>query len=68
MAKKKKKTRKKSTSASLWKDVQSALKRSFTRQTGIPTTKSGVKNKLGRMIVDFVLGLFNKKKTKQTEE
>ena len=67
MAKKKKKTRKKTTSNSLWKDIQSALKRSFTRETGIPTTKAGVKRKLGTMIVDWVLSLFigkGKKKSK----
>lgn len=59
----KKKTRKKKTSITtgLWKDLQSVFKRSFTKQTGIPTTKAGVKRKLGTMIVDFILGLFRQK-------
>lgn len=62
MAKKKKVTRKKRKSTTLWKDVESSLKRSFTKETGIPTTKAGVKRKLGVMIVDFLLGLFTQKK------
>ena len=69
MAKKKKKTRKKTTSNSLWKDIQSALKRSFTRETGIPTTtKAGVKRKLGTMIVDWVLSLFTGKGKKKFKD
>lgn len=65
MAKKKTRKRKKTTvSEELWKDLQSDLKRSFTKQTGIPTTKAGVKRKLGTMIVDFFLGLFGKKRKK----
>ncbi|MBQ8521111.1 MAG: hypothetical protein IJ456_07010 [Bacteroides sp.] len=63
MAKKKRtSTRKKTTSAGLWRDIRSALKRSFTRETGIPTTKAGVKRKLGTMIVDALWGVFTKKK------
>lgn len=31
-------------------------KRQFARQTGIPTTKSGVERKVGRMVLDFLLG------------
>lgn len=34
-------------------------KRQFARQTGIPTTKSGVERKVGRMVLDL---LFGKKK------
>ena len=34
-------------------------KRLFARQTGIPTTKSGVERKVGRMVLD---ALFGKKK------
>ena len=33
--------------------------RQFARQTGIPTTKSGVERKVGRMVLDL---LFGKKK------
>ena len=62
MAKKKKVTRKKRKSTTFWKDMESSLKRSFTKETGIPTTKAGVKRKLGVMIVDFLLGLFTQKK------
>ena len=62
MAKKRTTRKKKSTSASLWKDIQSALRRSFTRQTGIPTTKAGAKRKLGTMLVDLLLGLFTGQK------
>lgn len=31
-------------------------KRQFARQMGIPTTKSGVERKVGRMVLDFLLG------------
>lgn len=31
-------------------------KRQFARQTGIPTTKSGVERKVWRMVFDFLLG------------
>ena len=34
-------------------------KRQFARKTGIPTTKSGVERKVGRMVLDL---LFGKKK------
>ena len=34
-------------------------KRQLARQTGIPTTKSGVERKVGRMVLDL---LFGKKK------
>lgn len=31
-------------------------KRSFARKTGIPTSRSGLYGKIGRMVVDVVLG------------
>ena len=31
-------------------------KRQFARQTGIPTTKSGVERKVGRMVLDMAKG------------
>lgn len=33
-----------------------AIKRSFTKATGIPTTKSGIERKIGNAIVKAVLG------------
>ena len=33
-----------------------AIKRSFTKATGIPTTKSGIERKIGSAIVKAVLG------------
>lgn len=32
------------------------LKRQFTKETGIPTTKSGVEQKVGRAIINLILG------------
>ena len=62
-AKKKSTTKKKKTSQrSLESTITSAVRREITRQTGIPTTESGIKNKVGRMIVDGILGLFTGKK------
>lgn len=62
-AKKKSTTKKKKSSQrSLESTVTSAVRREITRQTGIPTTASGIKNKVGRMIVDGILGLFTDKK------
>ncbi len=31
-------------------------KREFSRATGIPTTKAGLERKVGKMIIDAVLG------------
>ena len=45
----------------------SAMKRKFTKQTGIPLTKAGVERKLGSLLLDFVLGR-GKKATAITEE
>ena len=60
--KKKSTAKKKSSQRSLESTVTSAVRREITRQTGIPTTASGIKNKVGRMIVDGILGLFTDKK------
>ncbi len=43
-----------------------AIKRKFTRKTGIPTTKAGVERKLGAKILDFLLG--RGKKSSEEEE
>ena len=32
------------------------LKRQFTKETGIPTTKSGVEQKAGRAIINLIFG------------
>ena len=74
---KKKSTAKKSTSTrkktstrrktkSTTSTIESAIRREITRQTGIPTTASGIKNKIGRAIVDFIVGLFTGKKAKSS--
>ena len=40
----------------------SASKQRFARQTGIPTTQSGLKRKIGRGIISFLLSLFTGKR------
>ena len=40
----------------------SAAKQRFARQTGIPTTQSGLERKVGRSIVSLILSLFTGKK------
>lgn len=37
-----------------------SVKQKFARQTGIPTTKSGLERKIGKSIIDLFLGLFKK--------
>lgn len=32
------------------------LKRRFTKATGIPTTKTGVEQKVGRAVIDLIFG------------
>ena len=32
------------------------LKRRFTRETGIPTTRTGVEQKVGRAVINLILG------------
>jgi hypothetical protein len=40
----------------------SAAKQRFARQTGIPTTKSGLERKVGRSIIGMLLSLIASKK------
>jgi len=40
----------------------SAAKQGFARQTGIPTTQSGIERKVGRSIISLLLSLFTSKK------
>jgi hypothetical protein len=40
----------------------SAAKQRFARQTGIPTTQSGLERKVGRGIISLLLSLFIGKK------
>ncbi len=68
---KKSSTRKKkeeSVGEEVLKDLKRIGKREFTKKTGIPTTQSGIKNKIGRWIVDAVVGVFSSKKKKDDEE
>lgn len=39
-----------------------AAKQRFARQTGIPTTQSGLERKVGRGIISLVINLFNRKR------
>jgi len=39
-----------------------AAKQRFARQTGIPTTKSGLERKVGRSVFGLLLSLFSGKK------
>ena len=32
------------------------LKRQFTKETGIPTTRTGVEQKVGRALINLILG------------
>lgn len=36
------------------------MKRNFTKETGIPTTKAGIERKIGRAVLDWIFG--NKEK------
>jgi hypothetical protein len=40
----------------------SAAKQRFARQTGIPTTKSGIEKKVGRSLISLLLSLLTGKK------
>ena len=37
-----------------------SAKQKFARQTGIPTTKSGMERKVGRSIIGLIISLFKK--------
>ena len=52
----------------IMKDLKRIGKREFTKKTGIPTSKSGIKNKIGRWIVDSVLDMFTKSDKKKKDE
>jgi hypothetical protein len=47
-----------------WKRASgiSAVKQRFARQTGIPTTRSGIERKVGRSIIGLLLSLFTGKR------
>lgn len=40
----------------------SSAKQRFARQTGIPTTKSGMERKVGKSIINLLFGMFSNKK------
>ena len=40
----------------------SSDKQRFDRQTGIPTTKSGIERKVGKSIINLLFGMFSNKK------
>jgi hypothetical protein len=40
----------------------SAVKQRFARQTGVPTTQSGLERKVGRSIIKLIISLFTGKK------
>ncbi len=42
----------------------SAAKQRFARQTGLPTTQSGLERKIGRSIIGLILSLITGKKEK----
>ena len=46
----------------------SAIKRKFSRKTGIPTTKAGVERKLGAVLLAWLLGGGSKKSKNNNEE
>lgn len=39
-----------------------SAKQKFARQTGIPTTKSGMERKIGRSVINLLFGLLGGKK------
>ena len=46
-----------------WKELLgiTALKRWFARKTGIPTTESGIRKKLGRKLAEWLTGKYEEK-------
>ncbi len=40
----------------------SSVKQRFARQTGVPTTQSGLERKVGRSIIKLIISLFTGKK------
>jgi len=45
-----------------------ALKRKFTRKTGIPTTKAAAERKIGRLLISWLTAPFKKTKDDEEEE
>lgn len=41
----------------------SSAKQKFARQTGIPTTKSGIERKVGRSLLNLLFGILGGKKS-----
>ena len=39
-----------------------AAKQKFTRETGIPTSQAGIERKIGKSVLNVLLGLLSKKK------
>lgn len=69
--KRKKTTRRRSTTRSFsWKRILgiTALKRRFTRETGIPTTQAGFERKIGQFLLYFLFGWLIGKKDKKKNE
>lgn len=52
-----------------WKKLLgiTALKRKFTKATGIPTTEAGIQRKIGKWLIGLITGS-NKKEQKKTEK
>lgn len=52
-----------------WKKLLgiTALKRKFTKATGIPTTEAGIQRKIGKWLIGLITGS-NKKEQKETEK
>ena len=40
----------------------SSLRQKIVRKTGIPTTKSGLRNKIGGWVLKCVMGVFDRKR------
>jgi hypothetical protein len=39
-----------------------SAKQKFARETGIPTTSNGLERKIGKSIINLILGIFNSRK------
>ena len=45
----------------------SAMKRKFTKETGIPTTQTGLERKIGKSILGWLFGSWKKKQNNDEE-